>query len=459
MTRRTLFSLLATAGAAGAQKFLPGIPNLGVKADSGPIRSESGVGALMPWADALWAVTYNSHTYRTGTGLGLYRIDDQLDIQMVHTSDGTHANRYVHSASNQVFIGPYAIDMKGQWRFIEALKNDRLTATMTHLTDPDNRVYMLSMEGLLYELDVSTLKPTLLLDLNKQFGIKRPHFKGGCTAQGRVVVANNGFYEFGDLQAGLFEWDGKNWRPLSRKPHMDCAARNDMGQVLYSTGWDESSVLFWALVKGQWKRYRLPKASHTFDHAWQTEWTRIREVETERFLVDVHGMFYELQPIAFQDAVWGVNPICAHLRIIPDYCSFRGLLAMAGNQNTPNRDNNPLGGQPQSGIWFGKTDDLWQFGKPKGWGGPWRAATLKAGEASDPFLMTGFDKKVLHLKTDKQSLVRIETDFLGMGSWETYEKLAVPSYKYHVFPAGFSAHWVRLVAETQCTATAEFIYT
>ena len=73
--------------------------------------------------------------------------------------------------------------------------------------------------------------------------------------------------------------------------------------------------------------------------------------------------------------------------------------------------------------------------------------------------MTGFDKKVLHLKTDKQSLVRIETDFLGMGSWETYEKLAVPSYKYHVFPAGFSAHWVRLVAENQCTATAEFIYT
>ena len=84
---------------------------------------------------------------------------------------------------------------------------------------------------------------------------------------------------------------------------------------------------------------------------------------------------------------------------------------------------------------------------------------LKAGEASDPFLMTGFDKKVLHLKTDKQALVRIEVDFLGMGSWETYEKLTVPGYKYHVFPAGFSAHWVRLVAENQCTATAEFIYT
>jgi hypothetical protein len=459
MTRRGVLGLLAGAGAAGGQKFLPGIPNLGVKADSGPVRSECGVGALMPWADALWAVTYNSHTYKTGRGLGLYRIDESLEIALVHRSDGTHASRYVHTQSNQAFLGPYAIDMKGGFRLIESLVNDRLTAVMTHLTDPANRVYVLSMEGILYELDVETLKTRLLADVNKQFGIERPHFKGGCTAQGRVVVANNGFYEFGDEQAGLFEWDGKTWRAISRKPHMDCAARGNLGQVLFCTGWDESSALLWALVRGRWQRYRLPKSSHTFDHAWQTEWTRIREVETERFLVDLHGMFYELQPIAFQDAIWGVNPICSHLRIIPDFCSFRGMFVMAGNQNTPNQDNNPLGGQPQSGIWLGKTDDLWSFGKPKGWGGPWRGTPVRAGEASDPFLLTGFDKKVLHLKTDKPASVRLEIDFLGNGSWELYETIRVAGYRYHVFPEGFSAHWIRLVPESGCTATAEFIFT
>jgi hypothetical protein len=244
---------------------------------------------------------------------------------------------------------------------------------------------------------------------------------------------------------------------------MDCAARNDMGQVLYSTGWDESSVLFWALVKGQWKRYRLPKASHTFDHAWQTEWTRIREVETERFLVDVHGMFYELQPIAFQDAVWGVNPICAHLRIVPDYCSFRGLFAMAGNQNTPNRDNNPVGGQPQSGIWFGKTDDLWQFGKPKGWGGPWRDTPVRAGLPSDPYLMTGFEHKCLHLTHDAEREVTftVELDFLGNGEFRPLLRLAVPAQGYlcHTFETGLSAHWVRVVAGADGRATAWFVYT
>ncbi len=459
MTRRALFTSLAGAGAAAAQKFLPGIPNLGVKADTGPPRSESGVGALLPWADALWAVTYNSHKRATGTGLGLYRIDEHLDIQLVHRSDGTHANRFVHTPSNQAIIGPYVIDARGNFRLIEALRDERLTATMRHLRDPANLVYMLSMEGMLYEMDVGSLKISPVADLNRIFGIKRPHFKGGCTAQDRVVVANNGFYEFGDEQAGLYEFDGKNWRALSRKPHMECAARANLGQVLFATGWDESSALLWALIRGQWKRYRLPKASHSFDHAWQTEWTRIREVETERFLMDLHGMFYELQPVAFQDAIWGVNPICVHLRIIPDFCSFRGLFVMAGNQNTPNNDNNPLGGQPQSGIWLGKTDDLWQFGKPKGWGGPWRKSAVRAGQSSEPFLMTGFEHKVLHLKTDRSTAVRIEVDFLGDESWELYERISVAGYKHHVFPAGFSAHWVRLTAESDCTATAEFIYT
>ena len=59
------------------------------------------------------------------------------------------------------------------------------------------------------------------------------------------------------------------------------------------------------------------------------------------------------------------------------------------------RDNNPVTGQSQSGLWFGKTDDLWSFGKPQGWGGVWRQDQVKANQASDPYLMTGFDQKVM----------------------------------------------------------------
>jgi hypothetical protein len=454
VTRRAFSHLLAAAASAQSLPF-----NVGFKSDTGPLRSECGVGALMPWADGLWAVTYNSHTPTTGLGLGLYRIDESLKSERLHLHNGTHANRFIHKESNQCFIGPYAIDMAGKWKFIPEFQNHRLTSTMRHLKDPANLVYMLTMEGLLFELDVATLKPRLVADIVKQFNIQaRPHFKGGYTAQGRVVVTNNGFYEFGDSQAGLFEWNGTTWSALSRKPHMDVAARENMGSVMFATGWDESSVLFWACIKGNWRRYRLPKASHAFAHAWQTEWMRIREVETEHYLMDIQGMFYELQPIAFQDAIWGVKPVCQHLRIIPDYCAYRGMLALGGNQTTPNADNNAVVGQPQSGIWFGKTDDLWNWGKPAGWGGPWRKTVLKKGDTSDPFLMTGFDKKVLHLSTDRLVNIRIEIDFLGDGSWQTYATLDVGRYLHHIFPSGFSAHWVRLVALSDCTATAEFIY-
>lgn len=436
------------------------LPNVGLKSNAVPTRSECGVGALMPWADALWAVTYNSHKEPTGTGLALFRIDETLRTERIHEHNGTHANRFVHTGSNQVFIGPYAIDAAGNWRFIEDLKNVRLTATFAHLKDPANLVYMLGMEGEFLEVDVSTLKARQISNVIQEAGIKaRPHFKGGYTGQGRVVVANNGFYAFGDNDAGLFEYDGARWTVLSRKPHMECMGRENMGNVIFATGWDESSVLLWALVNGKWQRYRLPKGGHVHNHAWQTEWMRIREVETEHFLMDIHGIFYELQPLPFENAIWGVKPICNHLRIVSDFCAFRGLLALGGNQTSPNNDNNRYAGQPQSGIWFGKTDDLWSWGKPSGWGGPWRRTPVKRHEPSEPFLMTGFGRKMLHLKADREVRVNVEIDFLGDGSWEHYETLHAANYQRHIFPEGFSAHWVRLTALTDCTVSAEFFYT
>ena len=51
-----------------------------------------------------------------------------------------------------------------------------------------------------------------------------------------------------------------------------------------------------------------------------------------------------------------------------------------------------------------------------------------------------------------------EVDFLGTGAWERYERIPVAGYRYHLFPEGFSAHWVRLVAQAACTATAQFFY-
>ncbi|HSW45840.1 MAG TPA: hypothetical protein VLM89_09740 [Phycisphaerae bacterium] len=104
-----------------------------------------------------------------------------------------------------------------------------------------------------------------------------------------------------------------------------------------------------------------------------------------------------------------------------------------------------------------------RFGKPQGWGGPWRDTPARPGEPSDPFLMTGFEHKCLHLKHDSPDPLsfKVEADFLGNGSWVKYETLRLDArgYRGHVFPEGFSAHWVRLAVDKPCNATAQFIYT
>jgi hypothetical protein len=183
---------------------------------------------------------------------------------------------------------------------------------------------------------------------------------------------------------------------------------------------------------------------------------RIREAQTERYLMDAFGLFYELPSMIYGGKVWGIRPIAYHLRIVPDFVHWRGLFVMAGDQT----DN--AVGQPQSGLWFGTIDDLWAMGKPTGWGGPWWETEVTAETPSDPFLMTGFDQKVLHLKheANREVRFRIEADFLGNGSWELYETIAVApgGYVHHEFPQGFSAHWVRLTAERDCKATAYFMY-
>ena len=224
------------------------------------------------------------------------------------------------------------------------------------------------------------------------------------------------------------------------------------------------------------------RAPHPLSHmragstAGTTEWPRIREVESERFLMDMHGMFYELPPFAWGGAVWGIRPVAQHLRMVPDFASYRGFLVLGGNQVSSIFDNNWVTGQSQSGLWLGKTDDLYNFGKPQGWGAVWRytPVTFPAGQAttvtSDPYLMTGFDKKVLHLRCDTGGTcaescgtvsVQVLLDFTGSAGhvgatgmiepYSTYYDSTATNFDwckspYTSVPLEVSAHWARVSA-------------
>lgn len=455
-----------------SQRQVSGVfPHLTAVADMAPKRTETGIGAVMPWAGKLWYVSYVAHLAATGSGTGLFSVDADFNLEKHPESIvGTYANRIIHSPTHQLLIGPHVIDTDGNVRTIREFGDHRLAATMEHPTDPGQLALYLTMEGLLFEVNVETLQVTQLFDLLHELDVAQDaysHFKGGHVNGNRIFVTNNTYEErdflgnAADGRLGMF--DGSSWQVVERKPFCEVTGRSGAGEPVYATGWDNASAILKTFFRDEWTTYRLPKATHTFDHMWYTEWPRIREVETERFLLDTHFMFYELPAMLYDGKLWGVRPISTHLRMIPDFCSWRGMLVLAGNQVTPIFDSNPFAGEPQSNLWFGKTDDLWRFGKPAGWGGPWWKEAVEAGIPSDAYLMTGFDRKVLHLGHDTGQWVEfaVEIDYTGAGDWVTYETIAVgPSgYAHHEFPAGFSAHWVRIVPSERCVATAQFTYT
>jgi hypothetical protein len=364
------------------------------------------------------------------------------------------------------------IDTSHNVRTVEELVDIRLCGTARHLSDPANLVYMLGMEGELFELNVHTLETKQLFDLTKVLGTPGEgscHFKDCYSAHGRLVIVNNDYEEKDFLgercEGNLAEFDGTTWKEIERKPFVAVNGIAEYGGTIFASGWDRASAILKVFTKadGKWRTYRLPKASHCFDHKWQTEWPRIRSVEHERLLMDHHGMFYELSPWAYGNQIWGIRPISTHLWVHGDFCSWQGMLVIGSDNCSADGGTNLQCAEPQSGLWFGKTDDLWKLGKPKGWGGPWWSTLVRANVPSDPYMMTGFDQKSIHLEHDADKTVNfsIEVDFTGNGKFRRYATIAVEggAYQHHCFASGFSAHWVRVVADADCTATVQLHYT
>ena len=378
---------------------------------------ECGIGAIVPWAGKLWMINYAPHQPH-GSEHKLFSIDPQLQQLTIHAESvgGTPAGRMIHKESNQLLIGHYLIDAEGKIRVISP--NDmpmRVTAITRHLTDPANMVYYIDMEGAIWEANVHTLAVKMLF--------KKPvpgwHGKGGYTSQGRLVVSNNGELKAGTYdslivggpaqdaeEAGvLAEWNGRDWNIVERRQFTDITGPNgisggsDGNEPLWAIGWDRRSLRLKLLENGIWHTYLLPKAAYCNDasHGWYTEWPRIREITDGRWMMDMHGMFFDF-PRTFSTAnSAGLKPISSHLRYIPDFCNWNGRLVLATDETSI--QGNRLAGQPQCNLWFGSYEDLKTWGPASGYGGPWLEDSVRANTPSDPFLIAGFKRRVLHLAT------------------------------------------------------------
>ena len=433
---------------------------------------EIGMGALVPWADRLWFVTYPPHA-PTGSADKLWMVESNLTMTAnTNSVGGTHANRMIHRETQQLNIGPYFITTKGTVRVISpSIMPGRLTATARHLTDPTNKLYIATMEEGLYEVDVNTLVPTELYhDMNttpgvgqRASGLPGAHGKGAYSAQGRLVFANNG--TGGDLAS----WDGTNWSNVQVAKHTEVTGPGGIygntpdDDRLWSLGWDTRSVMLKLLQDGVWRTYRLPKASYTHDadHGWYTEWPRIREVQPNKLLMHMHGMFYYFPKTFAAANTAGLQPICTYLKMPVDYCWFNGQLVM-GRDDTSTTGGNIWAGQSHSAPWFGQLSDLEQWGAPAGFGGVWLNDTVTASTPSDPLFVSGFKKRILHLKHSTAQAVNfaLQIDASGTGTWTTLTNIAVPAngYAWFLLPSTLTAPWVRLVPAGNATGVTAYFH-
>lgn len=409
-------------------------------------------------------VNYAPHMPK-GSEHKLFSVNPDLTKSMtVHSESvgGTPAGRMIHAESNQLLIAHYLIDHKGNIRTIQPKDMPiRVTAIARHLDDPANKVYYIDMEGSIWEANVHTLAVKRLF--------KKPvpgwHGKGGYTSQGRLVVSNNGEHRVGnykDLRVGgeaktpeergvLAEFDGNNWTIVERRQFTEVTGPNgiaggsDGNDPIWTMGWDSRSVRLKVLDNGTWHTYLLPKAAYCNDakHGWYTEWPRIREITDGRWMLDMHGMFFDFPPTFSSTHSAGIKPIGSHLRYVPDFCSWNEKLVLASDETSI--QGNPLAGQPQSNLWLGQYEDLQNWGPASGYGGPWIEDPVKANTTSDPFLVAGFDRRIVHLavgrrKPEAKKILRTSDDIeiLQLSKeLTTLQRVSVKRGNWREPPAGF----------------------
>lgn len=465
---------------------------------------ECGTGAVVNWADRLWVITYGPHL-PYGSSDKLYEITSDLQqIVREESIGGTPANRFIHKESNQLFIGPYAIDKERNVRVIPLTEYPgRYTGIARHLSDPANKLYIATMEEGFYEVDVNTLAvKTLYVDGNVMNAheddtkankpnplLPGAHGKGFYSGQGVVVYSNNGeaderaLTDFNLTSGGLCEWDGENWKLVRRNQFTEVSgpggiygSANPEADPIWVTGWDSRSILVGVRDKGTWAFYRLPKASNSYDgaHGWNTEWPRIRNVGTNDnpdYLMTMHGMFWRFPKTFSADQTVGIRPRSAYLKVIGDFTRWNDKLVFGCddsahkeflNKRTVKGDiEGP--GQSNSNLWFTDVDKPDKLGSTTAIGAVWIDDLVKSGEVSEPFLFAGWGKRCAWLRNSGKVSVNIllEVDEKGNNQWQKLKTVNVPAGQsvFIEFTDSEKGEWIRATPDKSVILSLEFAYT
>ena len=469
--------------------------------------AECGTGAVVSWADRLWVITYGPHK-PLGSSDKLYEITPNLEqIIRAESIGGTPANRMIHQESGQLFIGPYAIDQKGEVTAIPyAEMPGRHTGNARHLTDPEDKIYYGTMEEGFYEVNVHTLEVKMLYkdgnnngrrveldskDASSQYAnLLGAHGKGLYSGQGVLMYTNNGepsqeaLKQF-DIESGvLAEWDGNNWKVVRRNQFVEVTGPGGIygnshpeTDPIWATGWDHKSVIIGVRspVEG-WGFYRLPKASHSYDgaHGWNTEWPRIRNIGSagqSDYLMTMHGLFWRFPQEFSHQNTKGIRPRSSYLKVIGDFTRWKEQLVFGCDDsaqkeflNTRKQKGGIEGpGQSNSNLWFTDIDKPDQLGPNTASGAVWLNEDIKLGVVSEPFLFAGWPIRSAWIQHQSTRPIRftLEVDKMGNGQWEKLKEVEVlpntPSF-VEFFPTE-EGEWVRATSNANAKeVTLSFHY-
>lgn len=437
MQKLLTISLLTTATLAQAEP----ISYSGVYPHTAHTNKEGevGIGSVVNWAGSLWTNTYGPHL-PFGSSDKLRQIDENWMVtERPESVGGTPANRMIHPETQQLFIGHHVIDKNGKIRTIDPKQAmpGRITANARHLTDPTNKIYFVTMEDGLYEVDVNTLEVTPLIkdpiNIHSTF-LPGYHAKGAYTSNGKLVISNNGEPSQTYPSGCLASWDGKQWTVEARNQFVEVTGPgsihgNSKGEDrLWSTGWDQKSVRLFLLEDNKWHKFRMPKSSYTHDaaHGWNTEWPRIREIEKGKYLGHMHGLFFEFPETFSSSNYGGIKPVGTYTKMPVDYTMFNGKLVMG--KDDASKFDNAFVKQAQSNLWVGDYSELSHWGPKSGFGGLWVDESFDANQTTEPFFIGGYEKGTLHLRHKGGYDVRIEIqiDKDGTGKWENWKTVTIP---------------------------------
>ena len=179
-------------------------------------------------------------------------------------------------------------------------------------------------------------------------------------------------------------------------------------------------------------------------------------------VLNAGGTFYEL-PRSESGGAAEIRPIATHAFMgLRDFTFWNGRLLMTGVERGFDEGNRRLLADETRtfALWTGLPSELPLAGKPRGQGGPWMKTAVKAGEVSDPYLMHGFDRKLLLLAADRPLKVRLELDVTGRGHWAAFKEYTLVGADRVLADdiRGVRARWLRVVAGSEGVVTAQLIY-